>query len=89
MYSFNYPTDTFGGTVGSVEEVRAARVDPSGFRTFFYSKGENKVYAKSIDMNGLPVIEIFDKIDSPQESLDKRVSQLEELIKGLIDKRSE
>lgn len=48
MYTFNYPTDTFGGTVGSVEEVRAARVDPSGFRTFFYSKGENKVYDRNL-----------------------------------------
>ena len=90
MYNFNAPRDTFGGTVGSLDEVRGARVDPSGVRTFFYSKGENKVYAKSIDMNGLPVIEIFDKVESPQETLDKRVAHLEELVKELVEsKRSD
>lgn len=79
------PIDIFGGSVSSIEEVRAARVDPSGVLTFFYSKGENKVYGKYIDMNGLPVIVSFTREDTPQESLDKRVAHLEELVKSLVD----
>lgn len=82
------PLDTFGGSVSSIDEVRAARVDPSGVLTFFYSKGENRVYGKYIDMSGLPVIVTFNREDTPQESLDKRVAHLEELVKSLVDSKA-
>lgn len=86
MYGFNYQLkDTYGGEVNGLEDVRATRVDPNGNLTFFYSKAEGKVYSKHIDMTGLPVIEIFNKVESPQESLDKRVAHLEELMKEFED----
>lgn len=79
--------NSFGGEVNDVEEVRRARVDPCGSLTFFISKKkENKVYVKSIDLSGLPVIEVYDKAKGQGESLNERLKTLEEKVDTLIAK---
>ena len=88
---FDYPPappaiNSYGGEVKSIEEVRMARVDPCGSLTFFLSPEEHRIYVKYIDLNGLPVIEVYDKAKGQEESLNERLKTLEEKVDRLISK---
>lgn len=48
-----------GRVVTSIDEVRAAQVPLDGSVSYFPCPGEGKIYAKGIDMQGLPYIQVF------------------------------
>lgn len=80
--------------VTSIEEARAAQIDLDGTPTLFRSPAEGKIYEKSIGLDGLPVFNIYQRVDAasqPQpvyaehkavQELQERVTQLENLLKG-------
>lgn len=84
--------------VTSIEEARAAQIDLDGTPTFFRSPAEGKIYEKSIGLDGLPVFNIYQRVETPPpkpqtvtayadakevQSLQERVNQLEQWMKGV------
>lgn len=80
--------------VTSIEEARAAQIDLDGTPTLFRSPAEGKIYEKSIGLDGLPVFNIYQRVDAATQqqpvyaeykavqNLQERVVQLENLLKG-------
>lgn len=77
------PSYLKGRMVTSVDEAKASQFDLDGTITFFPSLAENKVYAKTLDNNGLPVFMQFVlQQEQPQqnnvlENLTHRIERLE------------
>lgn len=81
-----------GRFVSSLDEVRAAQIDFDGSKTYFVCPALNTIYAKSIDMNGNSLVEVYTLNNtntsgntiSPTENkfteLENRIKTLEELI---------
>lgn len=44
-----------GRVVTGMEEARASQISLDGTPSYFPSPAENKIYVKSLDMNGLPI----------------------------------
>lgn len=84
-----------GRAVAGVDEAKAAQFDLDGTLSYFPSPAEGKIYVKYIDFNGLPVFNVYELAKSKPEqpvvyaeqnmvvALQKRVEQLESLLKGV------
>lgn len=53
-----------GRLVTGIEEARASQIALDGTPSYFPSPAENKIYVKSLDMNGLPIFLVY-KLDTP------------------------
>lgn len=83
-----------GRIVASLDEVKAAQIDLDGSFTYFHCPAENCIYAKAIDINGIPVIQTYklsnDQVAAPKryadaetvEALQQKVTSLERYLKG-------
>lgn len=78
------PTYLKGRMVTSIDEAKASQFDLDGSITFFPSLAENKIYAKTLDNNGLPMfLQFVIQPEMPQpkaidvEGLAKRIERLE------------
>ncbi|WP_455655896.1 hypothetical protein [Phascolarctobacterium sp.] len=83
-----------GRTVASLDEVKAAQIDLDGSLTYFPCPADNCIYAKAIDINGMPVIQTYklsnDQAAAPKryadaetvEALQQKVKSLERYLKG-------
>ena len=89
-----------GRTVGSFDEVKAAQIDLDGTFTYFICPADNCIYAKAINMNGLPIVQTYrlskENPDVPKryadadtvETLQQKVESLERYLKGEKDNES-
>lgn len=83
-----------GRTVASLDEVKAVQIDLDGSLTYFPCPADSCIYAKYIDMNGMPVIQNYklsqEKEPAPKryadaetvEELQQKVNSLERYMKG-------
>lgn len=76
-----------GRAVTSIEEARAAQIDLDGTIFYFPSLAENKIYTKSVGLDGMPIFNVYSLGTSRDsnlslESLSKRVELLEIKLKG-------
>lgn len=90
-----------GRIVASLDEVKAAQIDLDGSFTYFHCPAENCIYAKAIDINGMPVIQTYklsnDQAAAPKryadaetvEELQQKVTSLERYLKGEIPNANE
>lgn len=77
-----------GRIVTSIEEARASQIALDGSQWFFPSPAENKIYTKSIGMNGMPIFLTYELqkeltcVNSEPDinSLVKRIERLEEVL---------
>lgn len=53
-----------GRLVTGIEEARASQIALDGTPSYFPSPAENKIYVKSLDMNGLPVFLVYELKES-------------------------
>ncbi|MBQ8809513.1 MAG: hypothetical protein IJZ69_04190 [Bacteroidales bacterium] len=84
-----------GRIVTGMEEARAAQIDLDGSVFVFPSLSENKIYTKTIDLNGNPVFEVYHKSVQQETkqpvyaesgaviALQQRVEKLEKLLQGV------
>ena len=88
------PINLQGRVVASVDEVRASQVPLDGSVSYFPSPGEGKIYAKGIDMQGLPYIQVFAVQQAPvaassggewQQGLENRVAAIEVKLKEMLN----
>lgn len=90
-----------GRIVTGVEEARASQISLDGTPSYFPSPAENKIYVKSLDMNGLPVFLVYElKLpennnltpgfaeNSQMAELKSRVDTLESKIKEILNHES-
>lgn len=75
-----------GRTVASLDEVKAAQIDLDGSLTYFPCPADNCIYAKAIDMNGMPVIQTY-KLSFEKEAIPKRYADAE-VVEALQQKVS-
>ena len=73
-----------GRTVASLDEVKAAQIDLDGSLTYFPCPADSCIYAKYIDMNGMPVIQNY-KLSLEKEPVPKRYADAE-LVEALQQK---
>lgn len=80
-----------GRVVASIDEVRASQVDLDGSVTYFASPAEGKIYAKGIDMQGLPYIQVYELQQAPAPAANMRrdTSEMEARIVALENKVKE
>lgn len=64
QYKPQMPTVLNGRMVTGIEEARASQIALDGTPSYFPSPAENKIYVKSLDMNGLPVFATY-KLEVP------------------------
>ena len=71
--------------VTSIEEARAAMVDIDGSVTVFPDVAHGKIYTKSVDLNGMAVLQTYELINNaqPQISPEQRMDQLEAMVINL------
>lgn len=86
-----------GRVVAGLDEAKAAQFDLDGTPSYFPSPAEGKIYVKHIDFNGLPVFNVYQLVENkPNQpvvyaeqntvmALQKRVDQLESLLKGVTN----
>ena len=82
------------------DEVKAAQIDLDGTFTYFICPADNCIYAKAINMNGLPIVQTYrlskENPDVPRryadadtvETLQQKVESLERYLKGEKDNES-
>lgn len=76
------PSYLKGRMVTSIDEAKASQFDLDGSITFFPSLAENKIYAKTLDNNGLPVfLQFVMQREQPKVVEDNRL--VEELVKRI------
>ena len=85
-----------GRIVTGMEEARAAQIDLDGSVSVFPSPSEHRIYTKTIDINGNPVFEVYQKTTMQEAkapvyadsgvvaALQQRVEQLEMMIQGVV-----
>lgn len=80
-----------GRVVASIDEVRAAQVALDGSVSYFPSPGEAKIYAKGIDMQGLPYIQVYELQQAPAPAMNMKrdTSEMEARIVALENKIKE
>ena len=71
-----------GRMVMGVEEARAAQIDFDGSVSYFPSPAEGKIYAKSIDLNGMPVFLTYE-LKEPQQPVAVEASALTDVTNRL------
>lgn len=87
QYKQPMSTNLNGRMVTGIEEARASQIALDGTPSYFPSPAENKIYVKSLDMNGLPVFFTYE-LKSPmadKSDLESRVEILENKIKELLN----
>lgn len=84
-----------GRIVTGMEEARAAQIDLDGSVFVFPSLSENKIYTKTIGLNGNPIFEVFVKqVEQEKQTpvyaesgvvmaLQQRVEILENMLRGV------
>ncbi len=88
------PSGLKGRIVTGMEEARAAQIDLDGSVFVFPSLSENKIYTKSIGLDGMPVFEVYMKQAQEQKTptyaesgvvaaLQQRVEVLENMLRGV------
>lgn len=87
---YSRPQALSGRLVTGMEEARASQIPLDGSISYFPSPAENKIYAKGIDMNGLPIFMTYElKIPTPNVEnnqfsiLDNRLTALENKLKEM------
>ena len=76
------PTFLKGRMVTSIDEAKASQFDLDGSITFFPSLAENKIYAKTLDNNGLPVfLQFVIQQDQPQQNVVEANNVVDNLLK--------
>lgn len=92
QYKPQMPTVLNGRMVTGIEEARASQIALDGTPSYFPSPAENKIYVKSLDMNGLPVFMVYE-LQTPmmaeKSNLECRVEALENKIKELLNNESD
>lgn len=85
------PMNMQGRVVASIDEVRAAQVALDGSISYFPSPGEGKIYAKGIDMQGLPYIQVYElqQVPAPAMNMKRDTSEMEARIVALENKIKE
>ena len=90
------PQGLKGRIVTGMEEARAAQIDLDGSVSVFPSPSEHRIYTKTIDINGNPVFEVYQKTTMQEAkapayadseavaALQQRVEQLEKMIQGVV-----
>lgn len=80
-----------GRVVASIDEVRAAQVALDGSVSYFPSPGEAKIYAKGIDMQGLPYIQVYELQQAPAPAMNMKrdTAEMEARIVALENKVKE
>ena len=91
--SYNAPrqptaSPLYGRIVTNIDEARASQIALDGSQWYFPSPAENKIYVKSIGMNGMPVFLTYElqkdltcvKSEQDISGLVKRIERLEEVI---------
>ena len=84
------PVTLRGRMVTCIEEVKAAQINMDGKPTFFPSPAENKVYEKSIGLDGMPICKVYELSKAPpnpMNALEARVAELEKMIRELVERR--
>lgn len=79
-----------GKIVSSVEEARSAIIDMDGSTTFFPCPANGCIYAKTIDLNGNMIFNVFKLVREPIQdptsvqltNLSARVGAIENFLKG-------
>ena len=89
------PSGLKGRIVTGMEEARAAQIDLDGSVFVFPSLSENKIYTKTIGLNGNPIFEVFVKqVEQEKQmpvyaesgvvmALQQRVEVLEKMLRGV------
>ena len=84
-----------GRVVTGMEEARAAQIDLDGSVFVFPSLSENKIYTKTIGLNGMPIFEVYTKQTEQEQrtpvyaesgvvmALQQRVEVLEKMLRGV------
>lgn len=84
-----------GRIVTGMEEARASQIPLDGSVSYFPSPAENKIYAKGIDMNGLPVFLTYELkmpsnpnsdniVTSQFSAIENRLTVLENKMKEML-----
>lgn len=79
-----------GKIVSSIEEARSAIIDMDGSTTFFPCPANGCIYAKTIDLNGNMIFNVFKLVQEPIQdatsaqltNLSARVEAIENFLKG-------
>ena len=89
------PSGLKGRLVTGMEEARAAQIDLDGSVFVFPSLSENKIYTKTIGLNGMPIFEVYTKQTEQEQrtpvyaesgvvmALQQRVEVLEKMLRGV------
>ena len=77
------PSYLKGRMVASIDEAKASQFDLDGSITFFPCLAENKIYAKTLDNNGLPVfLQFMIQPEQVQQKVqDSNVALVDNLVK--------
>ena len=78
-----------GRVVTSIEEAKAAQIELDGTIFYFPSLAENKIYTKSVGLDGMPIFNVYSLGTTRDnnlslESLSKRVELLEDKLKEAV-----
>ena len=78
-----------GRIVTGIEEARASQIALDGTPSYFPSPAENKIYVKSLDMNGVPMFLTY-KLETPSQvmpmqdmNIETRLSNIENRLKEI------
>lgn len=76
-----------GRQVMSIDEVKAIQIPLDGTVMYFPSPNEGKIYAKSVDLSGNLVMQVYElsnkPIQNPITILENRVTQLESELQAM------
>lgn len=90
QYRGAMPINLQGRVVASVDEVRASQVALDGSMSYFPSPGENKIYVKGINMQGLPFIQVYEPMKEPAPAMGMwNTNEMEARIVALENKIKE
>lgn len=87
MQNQQIATPLQGRQVMSIDEVKAIQIPLDGTVTYFPSPNEGKIYAKSVDLSGNLVMQIYElsnkPIQNPITTLENRVAHLESELQAM------
>jgi hypothetical protein len=85
-----YPNFTYGlngHEVSNIEEARAAQIIPNGMIYYFPSMAEGRIYAKTTDMNGGLIFNVYELREQKKpvtiEQLEKKIDRLEKMVEEM------
>lgn len=89
------PLGISGRLVTGIEEAKASQVALDGTMSYFPSPAEGKIYAKGIDMQGLPMFMVYELKTpennnlNPQNEKNMQIMELKNRIEALENKIKE